>query len=428
MKNQIGRRNFLKTSAAAVSGFTILKPKSIFGTQANSTVRLGIIGCGNRGSGVAASFMENTDTRVVAIAELFEDKLMKAKERFNKLCSDMGYPAIKNSHLFVGSKGYMRLLETKDIDAVQISTPTFLHSEILSDAVDAGKHIYCEKPVATDVYGCRRTMLAGKRADGRLSIAIGLQIRHATPFVEMVKRIHAGAIGDIVMGQAHYLSGFSKLPDVPPGASLDEIRIRNFYFYRDLMGGCILDQGVHPIDVCNWIMQSHPIKAAGIGGRKGRDDPGDIWSYFAINFEYPNNIPLAFQETQFKPGYGDVVEKFFGTKGTSESHYSGGVFIKGENEWDSGVLRAGEKTSDEDWVAGKFKSALEDADPNKEKAFIESIKSGNYINEAKQGAESTLSAILGRTAAYKGEEVTWDEMLASNEKWDPMIDMTQFDK
>jgi len=230
------------------------------------------------------------------------------------------------------------------------------------------------------------------------------------------------------MGQAHYLAGFLKRPIIPD-ASPDEMRIRNFYHHRALCGGIILDQGIHVIDICNWVLRSHPVKATGTGGRKGREDSGNVWSYFMVNFEYPDNIPVSLQETQFDPGYGDVCERFFGTKGISESHYTGGVFIIGENEWDSGVARGTrEEINKKDWAAGTFKSALEDADSNKEKAFIDSIKSGNYINEAYQGAESTLSVILGRTAAYRGEEVTWDEILSSDEKWDPVIDLSQFDK
>jgi predicted dehydrogenase len=427
MRDKINRRNFLKT-ASAIVGFTIVKSKSVLGTPANSKIRLGLIGCGNRGTYVASSFMEHTDTQIVAIADLFEDKLMKGKEHFNRICRSKGYPELKDSNLFLGSKGYMRLLELKDVDAVQISTPTFLHSEMLVASIDAGKHVYCEKPVAVDVYGCKRAILVGERANGRLSVAIGLQIRCATPFVEMVKIIHNGAIGDIVMGQAYYLTGFMEKP-VIQNVSIDEMKVRNFYHYNELCGGCILDQGVHVIDVCNWILKSHPIKATGIGGRKGRPDSGNIWSYFAVNFEYPNKVPVAFQETQFSIGYDDVCERFFGTKGISESHYTGGVFIIGENKWDSGVARGTrEEISKKTWETGVFKSALEDADANKEKAFIDSIKSGNYINEAKQGAESTLSAILGRTASYSGEEVTWDKMLASDEKWEAMVDLTKFDR
>ena len=169
-------------------------------------------------------------------------------------------------------------------------------------------------------------------------------------------------------------------------------------------------------------------KAIGACGRAVRPDPGDNNSHFHVTYTYPGDITVTFQSQQFNPGYGDVCERFFGTKGISESHYTGGVFIKGENEWDSGIPRSAADISPEDWDAGRFRSALDDADANKEKAFIASIQSGEYINEAKQGAESTLSARLGTLAAYSGEEVTWDEMIASDECIDPVVDISRFDR
>lgn len=427
MENTFGRRDFLKTASVAAAGITFVKPASVFGTPANSSIQLGIIGCGGRGTGDATSFMNSTDTKVVAIADLFEDRLMKGKENFNKLSRDKGYPEIKDTNLFLGSKAYMRLLECKDVDAVLISTPPFLHPKHLNATVDAGKHVYCEKPVAVDTHGCRQVIWAGRKASNRLSLAVGFQIRHATPFVEMVRRIHAGAIGDIVAGQAYYLAGAINFPPTP-GMSPDELRLRHWVHDQALSGDILVEQGIHVVDVCNWVLQSHPVKATGSGGRKGRTDAGNCWSHYNVNYEYPNSVHVTFQSTQFDPGLGDVNERFFGTKGVSESHYSGGVFIKGENEWDSGVPRAGQQVSSKDWAVGAFKSALEDADPNKEKAFVESIKSGNFINEADRGAESAMSAILGRTAAYTGEEVTWDEICTSDEKWDPMVNMEQYDK
>ena len=426
MKHPFDRRTFLKTSAAA--GLTLMKPRSVFGSSANSTVNLGIIGCGSRGSHVGASFMENTNTRVVAIADLFEDRLMEGKQRFNDLLNQKGDSPLRDSHLFQGSEAYKRLLDLNDVDAVLIATPHFVHPEQLDTAVDAGKHVYLEKPVAVDVHGCRKVMLAGRKAEGRLSLAVGFQIRCASPFVAMVGRIHDGDLGEIVMGQTHYLAGRPNRPAPPGVTSPDELRMRLWALDRVLSGDNILLQGVHVIDICNWILGSHPAKATGTGGRKGRIDPGNNRSYFMVNYDYPGSIPVSFQSQQFDPGYGDVCERFFGTKGISESHYSGGVFIKGENEWDSGVARGTqEEISAKDWAAGAFRSALDDADPNKQKAFVESITSGNYLNEARSGAESTLSAILGTIAAYREDEVTWTEMLASDEKWDSMIDLSQFD-
>ncbi len=425
MKNNIGRRNFLKSTAAA--GFTVVNAKSVFGAPAGSTVNLGIIGCGGRGTHVGASLMERTGVRVTAIADLFEDRLMEGKIRFNELCENKGHPKLRDSRLFRGSEAYLRLLELKDVDAVLIATPHFVHPEQLAAAVDAGKHVYLEKPVAVDVNGCRKVKWAGRKAEGRLSLAVGFQIRCATPFVKMVERIHDGDIGEIVMGQTYYLAG-GPSRTAPDGLSPDELRIRLWALDRTLSGDNILLQGIHVIDTCNWILKSHPVKATGTGGRKARPGYGNNWSYFLVNYEYPGEIPVSFQSQRFHPGYGDVCERFFGTKGISESHYMGGVFIKGENEWDSGVARGSqEEISSKDWDTGAFRSALDDADTNKQKVFIDSIRSGNYLNEAQSGTESTLTAILGTIAGYRGEEYTWDEMITSDEKWDPMIDLSQFD-
>ena len=426
MDTTIGRRSFLQSSAAA--GLTVLSSKSVFGAPSGNKVNLGIIGCGGRGSHVAASFMEHTDTRVTAIADLFDDKLREGKKRFNELLRKKGEAELSDSRLFQGSDAYRRLLDLKDVDAVLIATPHFVHPEHLSAAVDAGKHVYLEKPVAVDVNGCREVILAGKRAEGKVSLAVGFQIRCASPFVKMVDRIHDGDIGDIAMGQTFYLAGGPNRTALP-GISADERRMRLWALDRALSGDNILLQGVHVVDICNWVLKSHPVKAVGAGGRKARDDIGDNWSYFLVQYEYPGEIPVSFQSQQFNPGYGDVCERFFGTKGISESHYSGGVFIKGEHEWDSGVARGTqEEISDKDWEAGAFRSALDDADQNKQKAFIDSIRSGAFLNEAYSGAESTLSAILGTIAAYRGEDVTWDEMMASGEKIEPLIDLTQFDR
>jgi predicted dehydrogenase len=244
----------------------------------------------------------------------------------------------------------------------------------------------------------------------------------------MVRRIHEGQIGDLVTVQACYLAG-AVTPDPYPGASPVELRLRHWIHDRVLSGDILVEQGIHVVDICNWVTKAHPVSAVGCGGRAGRKDGGDCWSNYLVRFTYPNDLHVSFQSTQFDPGLQDVFQRFFGTKGIAESHYVGGVFIKGANPWDSGVARGSrEEISSKQWAVGAFKSSLEDADPNKQKAFIESITSGKLLNEAETGAESALSAILGRTAAYSGEEVTWSELLASGERWDPMIDLTQFDK
>jgi len=170
------------------------------------------------------------------------------------------------------------------------------------------------------------------------------------------------------------------------------------------------------------------VSATGIGGRAGREDQGDAWSNYMVHYEYPGRVHVAFHSTQLDPGYGDVCTRFFGTLGTAEAHYSGGVFITGAEEWDSGASRGSQAIKREDWAAGRFSSALEDADPNKQKAFIQSITSGEWINEGEAGAETALSAILGRAAAYSGHTVTWEEIETSDEYLDPDLDLAQFDR
>jgi len=427
-QNHVTRRKFLKSSTAVSGAFSILKPETVFGYSANSAVRLGIIGCGNRGSHVAKSFMNNTNTRVVALADIFSDKLEAGKEAFNSLNQEKGYPLLDDSRLFLGSEAYKRLVECSDVDAVLVSTPGYFHPEHLEAAIDAGKSTYCEKPAGIDVTGAQRIRRIGKKAQGRQSLAIGFQIRHATPYIGMIEQIHNGALGTMVNAQLYYMAGAFPY-DLPAGISRDETLIRSNFWQKTISGGILLDQGIHIIDICNWALKSHPDSAVGTGGRKGRNDIGDAWSHYQVLYDYPDDIHVEFHSTQFGTGLGDVCERFFGTEGIAEAHYTGGVFINGDNPWDSGVVRGSRETvSAEDWAAGAFKSSLDDADSNKHKAFIDSITSGNYVNEAERGAVTTLTAILGRMAAERGEKVSWDEMLASNERIDPGLDLSQFDK
>jgi predicted dehydrogenase len=243
----------------------------------------------------------------------------------------------------------------------------------------------------------------------------------------MVKRIQDGAIGDVITAQLYYFSSATQIktfPNVPD----DEARIRNHYHYRALSGGILLDQGIHMLDVCNWTLKEHPLKAIGTGGNKGGPKAGDTWNNFQVLYQYPNDINVSFHSTQVGPQFGDVCARFLGTKGSAEAHYSGGVFITGENKWDSGVMKGGAEPTPQQQAAGIFLSSLQDADAKKELAFIKSIETGRYLNETRSGAESTLSAILGREAAISRKETTWDEVRASNQRLDPELNLAQFDR
>ena len=418
--DKLDRRRFLQ-AAAGTAAFTILKPQLVRGTQANSAVRVGLLGCGGRGTTHTETILKNTDARVIALADMFQDRLDKAKQHVDKLSSAKGHAGVEQT--FVGPKAYQQIIESKEVDAVVIATPPYFHVEHLAAVVAAGKHVYCEKPVAIDVPGAKHVLEIGKKAEGKLSLDVGFQIRMAPPFIELVKRIHAGAMGDLVSGAAYYYCpriDFS-FPDAPPPVR----RLRNWLQDRVLSGDIIVEQNIHAIDICNWVMQGHPVKAIGRGGRKGREFPGDTcYSHFNVVYQYPNDVDVSFTSTQFGKVQFDVNERFNGTRGSSQSPYAGPLGIWGEEQW---IWSGSEKPAAEGQfsAAGSFSDNLAQADSEKQKAFIGSITSGKFHNQASTGVESALTAMLGRQAAYQGRELTWDELVRSNEHWDSGIDLNK---
>jgi predicted dehydrogenase len=422
-EDKVGRREFI--GAAATASAMIIKPELVWGTEANSAVRLGLLGCGGRGRFLTSSLLEHTGAVVAAVADIFESQLAPAKERLDEVSAKFDKPAIDPSRMFSGPKAYRELFASGDVDAVVIATPPYFHPEHLGAAVAAGKHTYLEKPVAVDVPGCKRVMNLGKQAEGQISLAVGFQIRHASPFVEFVERIHNGQIGLPVSGQTNYLASALERPETPEASSAER-RLRNWVWDRVLSGDIIVEQNIHVIDVTNWVLQGHPVKVTAVGGRAGRMDDGDCWSHFNAVFAYAGDVHIGFASKQFGDTSWGHRMLYFGSHGVAEANYSAPVKIDGENPWEFAGLGEPEETSQEDAVTGRFSGALDDADTNKQKVFIESITSGKLINEAAPGVEAALSAIMAREAAYTGEEVTWDEILKSEEVYDPKMDFDQF--
>jgi myo-inositol 2-dehydrogenase / D-chiro-inositol 1-dehydrogenase len=421
---RVDRRKFIGV-AAATAGAMLLKPNLVRGSAANSAVRVGLLGCGGRGTEDASNLVDTGGARVVALADMFQDQLDAARAHFDKMQQDKGYAALDTSQLFAGPNAYEKIVASKEVDAVVIATPPYYHPRHLEAAVAAGKHVYLEKPVAVDVPGAARVMDIGRRAEGKLSLDVGFQIRDCPPFVEMVRRIHAGALGNIVCGEAHYLTGYLERP-AWPNASAAERRLRNWVYDRMLSGDIIVEQNIHVIDICNWILKAHPLKASATGGRLGRPSDGDVYGNYNVIFHYPSGVDVTFRSTQFAKGWWDVTERFFGTKGTSQSPYAGPLGIWGDEPWQyaPGTSPAPKDTGQAAFSAtGNFASNLELADSEKKKAFVASIASGNFHNQADKGAESAMSCMMARTAAYTGREVTWDETMKSGEVWDPKIDL-----
>ena len=419
-KSKLDRREFL--GAAAAASFMIIQPQLVRGTAANSQVRLGILGCGGRGTAVGSGFVQDAGARVTALADLFSDQLEAARKQFDEMQRAKGYPAIDSSQLFKGPHAYKEIAASKEVDFILITTPPYFHPQHLETVVQAGKHVYCEKPVAVDVPGAHHVIRIGEKAQGKLSLDVGFQIRMAPPMVELTRRIHEGALGKVACGLAYYYCGHLDRPDWP-NASPEEKRLRNWVWDRELSGDIIVEQNIHVIDMCNWMLQGHPEKAVGTGSRKVRADAGDCWDNFNMVFVYPGEVQISFGSTQFNDPNFDAAVYLFGTEGSSEAHYDWRVSIAGKNKWDAGLgpAKEGEQFS----AAGKFKGSLDQADPEKQKAYVASITSGQFHNQAALGAESAMSAMLGRMAAYTGRPATWDELQKSKEVYEPKIDITK---
>ena len=422
--DKLNRRTFIG-SAAATTGLLFIKPGLIRGTDANSAVRVGLLGCGGRGTEDATNLVDTGGARVVALADMFEDQLDTARASFDKLQQAKGFSAIDSSQLFVGPNAFHEIAASKEVDAIVVATPPFFHPQHLEAVVAAGKHVYLEKPVAVDVPGAKKVIEIGKRAEGKLSLDVGFQIRDCPPFVEMVRRIHAGALGKIACGEAYYLTGYIDRPAWPK-ASPGERRLRNWIYDRALSGDIIVEQNIHVIDICNWVLEAHPLKASATGSRLGRPaSDGDCYGNYNAVLHYPDGVDVTFSSTQFAKGWWDVSERFFGTKGTSLSPYRGPLGIWGDEPWQWEASAPKDSTDHSFSVTGKFTSNLELADPEKKKAFVASITSGNFHNQAAKGAESALSCMLARLAAYAGREATWDELMKSTEALDPQLNLNK---
>lgn len=400
----------------------LMGARAVRGSQANSAVRVGLLGCGGRGSADATSMVTNAGARITALGDLFPDQLEKAKKRFDALAAKQGQAPVDASQLFKGPHAVDQMVASKEVDAIIIATPPYFHVQHLEKVIAAGKHAYCEKPVAVDVPGAKHVLEIGKKAEGKVSLEVGFQIRQAPPFVELVKRIHEGALGEIAFGEAFYYCPF--IDTGKQNAPEAEWRIRNWLYDRALSGDIIVEQNIHAIDICNWVLKGHPVKALGVGGRKGRTEKGNVYGHCSVSYIYPNDVRVAFSSKQFGKGGFDVNERFFGTLGGSSSPYSGPLGITGDNAWTWGG--SDQKQQKDFSASGTFSDNLGQADAEKHRSFITSITSGQFHNQAALGVESSLSAMLGRLAMDKGHEVTWDELLRSKDVLELGLDINKF--
>ena len=422
----MNRRDFLQAGSSAVSGMLLLNPRTAFGYQANSAVRHGLLGCGNRGTGVATSFAQNTSARVVALADIFPDKLALGQDHFNKLNASLGQSAIDDKLLFHGPHAYEQLAESKEVDLIQISTPPYFHVHHLEKAVAAGKHVYCEKPVGVDIAQTKHALEIAKRVKPNQSVEVGFQCRLAPPIAALQEKIKAGALGKIATVSGNYNAPAST-EKKREGEGPDEYRLRNWLWDRVLSGDILVEQNIHIIDLCNWMLGSHPLKATATGGRNVLTHWGDIWDNYQVDYTYPNDVHFTFASTQF--GTDNVFDaglKLFGAAGSATCPYSGPIAISGPNAWSWQESESTAPGSGKFAANGAFLDNLKYADRDKERTFIDSIVSGPPHNQIADGVQTALSCILGRMAGYQKREVTWDEMLAQKEDWPLGFSLEQF--
>lgn len=393
LKDHTGtRRGFVQSSAA---GLLILKPSTVFGTQANSAVEIGIVGCGGRGTWIGDLLLKNSDARIVALAEVYRERLDRNAQHFQ----------VDSGRLYHGPDAGAALAQSK-LDGVVIESPPFFHPEQAMAAVNAGRHVYCAKPIAVDVPGCKLFLEAGRQAQGKVSFLADFQSRARPVFQEAVMRIQRGDIGQPMLAQIYYYAGRPNPDQFKPGMDPGLARMLNWFQDRALSGDIIVEQNIHVIDMANWYLGAHPLKAhGGAGGRAvwtgTRFDYGDAWDRFTVTYEYPNNCQASFSSNQLTNAYSSLTVRCFGTKGAADTNYGGGVRITGANAWNG--------TQQDDTFTGGAIANI--------KAFVASIRSREYLNNAPAAVDSTLTAILGRMSAYTGREVTWEQMMRSTERF-----------
>jgi myo-inositol 2-dehydrogenase / D-chiro-inositol 1-dehydrogenase len=424
------RREFIETTAGAVSGMLLLNSRAAFGYQTNSAVRMALLGCGGRGTHVATSFSENTVAQVVALADLFQDKLDAGRAHFNEVNAGLGRGAIDGKLLFRGPHAFEQLASSPDVDMIQISTPPIFHVEHLGAAVAAGKHVYCEKPVGIDVQQAKQALEIAKHVRANQSVDVGFQCRNAPPIAAIAEKIKAGALGKISTVSGYYYAPASKEKiSVGPGA--DEYRLRNWLWDRALSGDILVEQNIHIVDLCNWILGAHPLKATATGSRNVLTHAGDCWDNYQVDFLYPNDVRLSFASTQFGDyGLFDAGLRIFGSEGSAAIPYSGALGIVGAKKWswqEEGAASSATAASQGKFAAnGNFEDNLAFADRDKERTFIDSIVSGPVHNQIAAGVETAMSCMMGRMAGLRHEEVTWEELEAHGEKYKLGMDLGQF--
>lgn len=406
----VSRRQFIRSSTLlAASAAALASFPSILHAQTKPKLNAAIIGLGGRGTGAGDNFLAaakevGVEASIVALADMFPDQVTKCRQNLSRLGVE-----VPSTQCFSGFDAYLKALEVPGVNYVILASPPGFRPAHFKAAVAAGKNIFTEKPVAVDAPGCRIMYSAGEEAKTKgLKVVAGTQRRHHPGYMETVKRIQDGAIGDVTALRAYWVNSGPIWHRGLKGDTDLERQINNWYHYIWLCADHIVEQHVHNIDVCNWVMKGHPVKAWGMGSRQQLGDkPGEIWDNFAVEFEYENGVRMHSYCGQIKRDFASISEAVVGTKGTSNP--AGQIRPKDGPAWRA----PGKKLSE---------YVYEHID------LINAIVNDQPINETEQVTDSTLTAIMGREAAYNGGVVEWDDMKNNEFAYGPELLYTDASK
>jgi predicted dehydrogenase len=390
-KQNVSRRDFM-ISSAAVGAAVLGGVSSRMYAAGSDKVRIGVIGCGGRGTYDTTNCLNSAENvELVAMGDMFKDRLDVCRANLSENVKEK--VKVTDETCFVGWDAYKRVLAT-DVDLVILTTPPHFRPMQLKAAIEAGKHVFMEKPVAVDPVGVRSVIASSELADQKgLTIVAGTQMRRISHLVEAVRRIRDGAIGEIRGGQCVRLGGAMRTwgpPQRQPGWSDMEWQLRRWLFLTWLSGDFIAEMHVHNLDVMNWAIGSHPVQCIGLGGRQQRTEPefGNVYDHFAVEYEYPNGLRIEYMGWQIDAPYDRNDERLAGTKGSVYMDF-GVARFKGANQaevaWDQ-----------------HNPCLTQHADQ------IEAIRRDKRLNEGRRIAESTLTSIMGRMSAYTGRAMKWE--------------------
>jgi myo-inositol 2-dehydrogenase / D-chiro-inositol 1-dehydrogenase len=405
------RRHFLKTSSTVASA-TLLGGLSIersaFAAANDDTIKIALVGCGGRGTGAANQALHTEGKiKLVAMADTFDKRLQSS---LNILKKEHGEKVdVPHENQFVGFDAYKQAIAAADV--VLLTSPPGFRPMHFEEAVRQGKHAFMEKPLATDAPGIRRLIAANAEAKKKnLKVAVGFQRHHQAPYIETIKRIHDGDIGDVLAMRCYWRGGSRGGEEKLPGETEMQYQIRNWYFFTYLSGDHVVEQHCHNIDVCNWIKGAYPIRAHGMGGRQVRTtkEHGQIFDHHFVEFEYADGARMFSQCTQIPHLWSQNSEAAIGSKGNA-SLGDGRIFsITGPKAWESGRSKG-----------------RNDAFQQEHDDFFAAIRNNKTYNEAEYGIPSSMTAIMGRMATYSGKLVEWDEafnstleLVPKNFSWD----------